>query len=192
MTCPSCIEVPTLQSVHDSETAVYDEDVGEVPRDLVAEALTLTGGVYGSYADAVKERIWNDYRYRMLGTCDTDMFVRILGDRLTAEVYTAVAALDAVTAAGTDVAVLGGTRTVVRGQRTDTLTREREDMPDNFSDTYTYPSEKSKDTNAVGTQTDTETDGVSTAARLRDLMDALRDPLDSLMYAIRECWLNRW
>ena len=187
-----CIEVPTLQSVHDSETAVYDEDVGEVPRDLAAEAMTLTGGAYGSYADAVVSRIWNDYRYRMLGTCDTDMFVQILGDRLTAEAYTAVASMDAVAAASADVAVLGGTRTVVRGQRTDTLTKEREEMPDNFSDTYTYPSEKSKDTNALGTQTDTETDGVSTAARLRDLMDALRDPLDSLMYAIRECWLNRW
>lgn len=187
-----CIEVPTLQSVHDSETAVYDEDVGEVPRDLAAEAMTLTGGAYGSYADAVVSRIWNDYRYRMLGTCDKDMFVRILADRLTAEAYTAVASMDAVTAASADVAELGGTRTVVRGQRTDTLTREREEMPDDFSTVYTFPSEKSKDTNAVGTQTDTETDGVSTAARLRDLMDALRDPLDSLMYAIRECWLNRW
>ena len=187
-----CIEVPTLQSVHDSETAVYDEDVGEVPRDLAAEAMTLTGGAYGSYADAVVSRIWNDYRYRMLGTCDTDMFVRILGDRRTAEAYTAVASMDAVAAASADVTVLGGTRTVVRGQRTDTLTREREEMPDDFSERWTYPSDKSKDTNAVGSQTDTETDGVSTAARLRDLMDALRDPLDSLMYAIRECWLNRW
>lgn len=190
MTC--CIEVPTLQSVHDSETAVYDEDVGEVPRDLVLEAMSLTGGAYVTYADAVAERIWNDYRYRMLGTCNKNMFVRILADRLTAEAYTAVASMDAVTSVGADVTVLGGTRTVVRGQRTDTLTREREDMPDDFNVNFTYPAEKSKDTNAVGTQTDTETDGVSAAARLRDLMDSLRDPLDSLMYAIRECWLNRW
>lgn len=189
---PCCIEVPTLQSVYDSETAVYDEDIGEVPRDLAAEAVGLTGGVYGSYADAVKERIWNDYRYRMLGTCDTDMFVQILADRLTAEAYTAVAAMDAVSAASSDVAVLGGTRTIVRGQRIDTLERKREDLPDNFTASYTYPSEKTEDKNTYGTYTDTETDVGSTAEHLRELMDALRDPLDGLMRAISGCWLNRW
>ncbi len=185
-----CIVVPTLQSVFDSETRDYGD--GDESRDLVREAMALTNGVYSSYADAVKERIWNDYRYRMLGTCDTDMFVQILADRLTAEAYTAVAALDAVTTASTDVAVPGGTRTIVRGQRIDTLEKKREDLPDNFTASYTYPSEKSEDKNTYGSYTDTETDAVSTAEHLRELMDALRDPLDGLMRAISGCWLNRW
>ena len=62
MTCPRCIEVPTLQSVYDSETRDYGD--GDVERDLVREAMDLTGSVYGDYEDAVAARIWNDYRYR--------------------------------------------------------------------------------------------------------------------------------
>ena len=187
---PCCIEVPTLQSVFDTELRDYGD--GDEARDLVREAMILTGGVYSSYANVVMDRIWYDYRYRMLGTCDTDMFVQILADRLTAEAYTAVAAMEAVTAAGADVAVPGGTRTIVRGQRIDTLERKREDLPDNFIASYTYPSEKSEDKNTYGTYTDTETDTASTAEHLRELMDALRDPLDGLMRAISGCWLNRW
>ncbi len=193
MTCPRCIEVPTLQSVYDSETRDYDEDAStpETPRDLVYEAMQLTDGVYTTYEDAVAARIWNDYRYRMLGTCDTDMFVRILADRLTAEAYTAVAQIKAVTDASDTI---GDTDHVVTsGQHTDTLTHKREDLPDNFTDTYTYPSEKSEDTNSYGEHTVTEYGaGRTKAESVRAAMEAFKDPLDDLMRAISVCWLNRW
>lgn len=187
-----CVEVPTLQSVYDSETAVYDEDVGEVPRDLVAEAVTLTDGLYGDFADSVAARIWNDYRYRMLGTCDEDMFVRILADRLSAEAYTAVMGMQAVAEASELGTLLGGKRTVVRGSREDSVDTEGEEFPDNFSAAYTYPSDRSKTTQNYGEQTDTETDYRSGPQLIRETLDALKDPLDDLMRNISGCWLNMW
>lgn len=192
MTCQRCIEVPTLQSVYDSETRDYDEDsdTPETPRDLVYEAMNLTGGAYGAYEDAVAARIWNDYRYRMLGTCDTDMFVRILADRLTAEALTAVMQMDAVTAATT---ITDADHVVTSGQHTDTRTHKREDLPDNFTDTYTYPSEKSEDTDSYGEHVVTEYGaGRTKAEAVRAAMEAFKDPLDDLMRAISGCWLNRW
>jgi hypothetical protein len=193
MTCPRCIEVPTLQSVYDSETRDYDEDsdTPESPRDLVYEAMNLTGGVYGAYEDAVAARIWNDYRYRMLGTCDTDMFVQILADRLTAEAYTAVAQIKAVTDASDTI---GDTDHVVTsGEHTDTLGHTREDMPDNFNANFTYPSDKSEDSNVYGEHVVTEYGaGRTKAEAVRAAMQAFKDPLDDLMRAISVCWLNRW
>lgn len=187
--CGCCIEVPTLQSVYDSETRDYGD--GDEERDLVREAMDLTGSVYGDYEDAVAARIWNDYRYRMLGTCDEDMFVRILADRLTAEGYTAVAQMDMVTAAASTIT--DPDHVVTSGQHTDTLTHKREDLPDNFSDTYTYPSEKSEDSNAYGEHVVTEYGADRTKAEaVRAAMQAFKDPLDDLMRAISGCWLNRW
>ena len=189
MTCPRCIEVPTLQSVYDSETRDYGD--GDEERDLVREAMDLTGSVYGDYEDAVAARIWNDYRYRMLGTCDEDMFVRILADRLTAESLTTVMQIDAITAAGDTLT--DPDHVVTSGQHTDTLTHKREDLPDNFSDTYTYPSEKTEDTNDYGEHVVTEYGaGRTKAEALRAAMEAFKDPLDDLMRAISVCWLNRW
>ena len=189
MTCPRCIEVPTLQSVYDSETKDYGD--GDEERDLVREAMDLTGGVYTDYEDTVAARIWNDYRYRMLGTCDEDMFVRILADRLTAEAYTAVAQIEAVAAASATIG--DADHVVTSGQHTDTLTHTREDMPDNFSDTYTYPSEKSEDSNTYGEHVVTEYGtGRTKAEAVRAAMEAFKDPLDDLMRAISVCWLNRW
>lgn len=185
------IEVPTLQYIHDTETAVYDEDIGEVPRDIVLEALAHTEGAYGDFESAVHDRIWNDYRFRMFGTCDADMFARILGDRLSAEAYTAVMSIQAVVDM-TDRTLLGGLRTITRGSRTDTRNSTDEDLPDNFAAAYTYPTARGSDTNVYGEQTDTETDMRGSAELARETMDALRDPLDALMRAISGCWLNRW
>ncbi len=189
MTCPCVIEVPTLQSVYESETRDYGD--GDEERDLVREAMALTGSVYGDYEDTVEARIWNDYRYRMLGTCDTDMFVRILADRLTAEALTAVMQMDAVTAA--TATITDPDHVVTSGQHTDTRTHKREDLPDNFSDTYTYPTEKSEDTDSYGEHVVTEYGaGRTKAEAVRAAMDAYKDPLDDLMRAIGMCWLNRW
>lgn len=189
MTCPCVIEVPTLQSVYESETRDYGD--GDEERDLVREAMALTGSVFGDYEDTVEGRIWNDYRYRMLGTCDTDMFVRILADRLTAEALTAVMQMDAVTAASATIA--DADHVVTSGQHTDTRTHKREDLPDNFTDTYTYPSEKSEDTDSYGEHVVTEYGaGRTKAEAVRAAMDAFKDPLDDLMRAISGCWLNRW
>lgn len=187
-----CITVPTLQSVSDSETAVYDEEVGEVSRDLVYEAMQLTDGAYGDYENAVAARIWNDYRYRMLGTCDEDMFVQILADRLTAEAYTAVMSIEAVTEGMALGTLLGGKRTVVRGSREDSVDTEGEEFPDSFNANYTYPSDRSKTTQNYGEQTDTETDYRSGPQLIRETLDALKDPLDDLMRNISGCWLNMW
>ena len=188
-----CVEVPTLQSVHDSETRDYDEDVStpETPRDLVYEAMQAGSSNWDTYTDLVHDRIWQDYRYRMLGTCDTDMFVQLLADRLDACFYETFMACTAVTAAYEDMQ-LGGLITSVHGSRTDTLKRKREDLPDDFSDTYTYPTEKAEDINDYGEQTDTVTDGRGSAEILRTFMDALKDPLDKLMAQIADLWLNMW
>lgn len=189
MTCPCCIEVPTLQSVYESETRDYGD--GDEERDLVREAMALTGSAYGDYEDAVEARIWNDYRYRMMGTCDTDMFVRILADRLTAEALTAVMQMDAVTAASATIA--DADHVVTSGQHTDTRTYTREDMPDNFSANFTYPSDKSEDSTVYGEHVVTEYGaGKTKAESVRAAMDAFKDPLDDLMRAISVCWLNRW
>ena len=188
-----CVEVPTLQSVYDSETRDYDEDVStpETPRDLVYEAMQAQTNDWDTYADMVHDRIWQDYRYRMLGTCDKDMFVQLLADRLDACFYDTFMACNAVTAAYEDMHI-GGLITTVHGTRTDTLTRKREDLPDDFSDTYTYPTEKGEDSNVYGEQTDTVTDGRGSAEIIRAFMDALKDPLDKLMAQIADLWLNMW
>ena len=184
-----CIEVPTLQSVYDSETRDYGD--GDVARDLVSEALTLAGSVFGDYEQAVYNRIWSDYRYRMLGTCDEDMFVQLLADRLTAEAFTTVAQIEAVS--GASDSLIDPDHVVTSGQHTDTLKRKREDLPDNFTDTYTYPSEKTEDTNDYGEHVMTEYGaGRTKAEAVRAAMEAFKDPLDDLMRAISGCWLNMW
>lgn len=189
--CCNCIEVPTIQSVYDSETAEYTPGT-PVNRDLVHEALAVTDGAYGSYETAVHDRIWQDYRYRMIAGCDEDTWVQVLGDRLAAEAYSAVAVMDAATNAATTVTNPADTRTIVHGSRTDTLGRTREDLPDNFTSDYTYPTERGEDSNQYGSQTDTETTNRSVARQLRELMEDIKDPLDDLMRAIAGCWLNRW
>ncbi len=191
MSCCKCIEVPTLQSVYDSETAEYTPGTPE-NRDLVLEALALTGGAYSTYETAVHDRIWQDYRYRMIASCDEDIWVQVLGDRLTAEAYSAVAVMDAVAAVGSNVADPADTRTIVRGARTDNLGTTDEDLPDNFTASYTYPTSRGTAKNEYGSQTDTETTNRSAARQLRDLMDDIKDPLDDLMRHIADCWLNRW
>lgn len=191
MTCPCCIEVPTLQSVYDSETRDYGD--GDEERDLIREAMALTGSVYGDYEDTVEARIWNDYRYRMMGTCDTDMFVRILADRLTAEALTTVMQIEAVNEAVESGYVTAPGKIVISGEHTDTLARTREDMPDNFSANFAYPSDKSEDKNTYGQHTVSELGVNGTVAEdLKRSMEAYKDPLDDLMRAISVCWLNRW
>ena len=140
-----CIEIPTLQSVWDTETRDYDNDplTDPSPRDLVFEAMTLmenaagdtVADIYDSYTGAVMNRIWQDFRYRMLGTCDTDMFVRILADKLFAESYTTVAQMEMVAAAVSSTYLsVPGKVTEVQAY-TDTHTHKREELPDYFSDT---------------------------------------------------------
>ena len=201
--CGCCVEVPTLQSVYDSETRDYDDDplTDPSPRDLVFEALTLTengagdtpADIFDSYTGAVYNRIWQDFRYRMLGTCDEDMFVRILADRLFAESYAAIAQMEMVDASVSSGYLVVPGKVVESQQHTDTFKRKREDLPDDFSDTYTYPSEKSEDTNDYGTHAVMEMGPNGTVSEaLRDAMNALKDPLDDLMRRISGCWLNRW
>ena len=198
-----CIEIPTLQSVWDTETRDYDNDplTDPSPRDLVFEAMTLmenaagdtVADIYDSYTGAVMNRIWQDFRYRMLGTCDTDMFVRILADKLFAESYTTIAQMEMVAAAVSSTYLsVPGKVTEVQAY-TDTHTHKREDLPDDFSDTYTYPSEKSEDTDDYGQRVVLELGPNATVSEaLRDSMNALKDPLDDLMRKISGCWLNRW
>lgn len=201
--CGCCVEVPTLQSVYDTETRDYDNDplTDPSPRDLVYEAMTLmenaagdtVADIYDSYTGAVMNRIWQDFRYRMLGTCDTDMFVRILADRLFAESYAAIAQMEMVGAVVSSTYLSIPGKVTEAQAYTDTFKHKREDLPDDFSDTYTYPSEKTEDTDDRGQRIVFEMGPNGTVSEaLRDSMKALKDPLDDLMRAISGCWLNRW
>ena len=165
MTC--CIEVETIQNIKDTQT------VNGTPRDVISEALAIWNK-YGTYTGAVHDRIWQDYRRRMIGSCDVDRWVELLGDRLAAlsEVYVGRLSMQA-TVVTPD---MGGTITRTFAQRIDTVDRDAyddtidypartdttdsvsEDMPDTASpntDPYLYPSNRSKSSNGLGAHKDT-------------------------------------
>ena len=184
MTC--CIEVETIQHIKDTQ------DVNGTPRDVISEALAVWNS-YGTYTGAVHDRIWMDYRLRMIGSCDVDRWVQLLGDRLgaLAEVY--VGRLDMQATVITPD--MGGTITRVYGSRKDDTSSVTEDMPDTstpLTDTYLYPSTRGKSETNKGSQTDTEHDSGSTAEHLKNYYRDLKDPLDDMMRDISEFWLNRW
>ena len=166
MTC--CIEIETIQHIKDTQL-----DSSNNPRDVISEALNVWNA-YGSYTSKIHDRIWQDYRYRMIGTCDVDRWVQILGDRLGAlsEVYVGRLSMQA-TVTTPD---MGGVLTRTFAQRIDTVDRDahddtidypartdttnniNEDMPDTASpdtDPYTYPSNRSKTSNGIGAHKDT-------------------------------------
>lgn len=177
-----CIEVETIQHIKDTQT-----DAMNNPRDVISEALAVWNS-YGSYTSKIHDRIWQDYRYRMIGSCDVDRWVQVLGDRLgaLAEVYTGRLSMQASVTPD-----LGGAITRTYGERTDRSVSE--DMPDTASpdtDPYTYPSDRNR--SVKGSQTDTEHDSGSSAGHLREYYRDLQDPLDDLMRDIDNLWLNRW
>ena len=181
MTC--CIEIETIQHIKDTQTDALNN-----PRDVITEALNIWNS-YGSYTSQIHDRIWQDYRLRMIGSCDVDRWVQVLGDRLGAlsEVYVGRLSMQA-TVTTPD---LGGTETYVYGSRTDS--GYNEDMPDTASpdtDPYMYPSARNHMTK--GQQTDTRHDMGSTAGHLKEYYRDLTDPLDDMMRQIADLWLNRW
>jgi len=180
MTC--CIEVETIQHIKDTQ-----RDASDNPRDVISEALSIWNS-YGSYTSQVHDRIWQDYRRRMIGSCDVDRWVEALGDRLAAlsEVY-----VGRLTMQASITPDIGGVITRVYGERTDRSVSE--DMPDTASpdtDPYTYPSDRNK---AIkGMETDSEHDSGSSASHLKEYYKDLQDPLDDMMRQISDLWLNRW
>lgn len=184
MSC--CIEIETIQHIKDTQT------VNGQPRDVITEALGVWNS-YGAYTAAIHDRIWMDYRLRMIGDCDVDRWVQLLGDRLGAisEVYVGRLTMQA-TVTTPD---MGGTITRVYGARKDDAASVSEDMPDTstpLTSSYLYPSARSKNETNKGQQTDTEHDSGSTAAHLKEYYRDLTDPLDDMMRDISELWLNRW
>ena len=184
MTC--CIEVETIQHIKDTQTSNGN------PRDVISEALAVWNS-YGTYTGAIHDRIWMDYRLRMIGSCDVDRWVQLLGDRLgaLAEVYVGRLDMQA-TVVTPDI---GGTITRIYGARKDDAASVTEDMPDTstpLTSSVLYPSTRGKSETNKGSQTDTEHDSGSTAAHLKEYYRDLTDPLDDMMRDISEFWLNRW
>lgn len=191
--CCDCFEVETIQHIYDSQT-VDDGNGNDIPRDVVAEAIDGMTNDWDSYTQQVHDRIWQDMRYRMIGSCDVDMWVRMLTDRMDAVFFTNMVRFDATTNEITNGLYIGGTETRVYGQRIDSGEGVSEDMPDtsSISTVITYPSSKSKSENTKGEQTDTVTDMGSSAEHLRDYYEAVRDPFDWLMKDLESLWLNAW
>lgn len=182
-----CIEIETIQHIKDTQL-----DASNNPRDVITEALNLWNS-YGTYTAKVHDRIWQDFRYRMIGSCDVDRWVTVLGDRLgaLAEVYVGRLTMQA-TVVTPD---LGGVITRTYGARKDDAAAYSEDMPDTsvpLTDPYLYPSNRSKSETNKGSQTDTEHDSGSTAGHLKEYYRDLTDPLDDLIRDIENLWLNRW
>ena len=181
MSC--CIEVETIQHIKDTQT-----DASNNPRDVISEALAVWN-YYGSYTSKIHDRIWQDYRYRMIGSCDVNRWVIVLADRLgaLAEVYVGRLSMQATVI----TPYIGGTQTATYGQRTDT--GYDEDMPDTptpDTDPYLYTSGRRK--SVKGQEVDTVEGMESSATRLKDYYKDLKDPLDDLMRDISDLWLNRW
>lgn len=181
-----CIEIETIQHIKDTQT-----DAMNNPRDVISEALAVWNS-YGSYTSKIHDRIWQDYRFRMIGSCDVDRWVQVLGDRLgaLAEVY--VGRLDMQATVTTPD--MGGVITRIYGSRKDSNSYVSEDIPQTavLNSSYTYPSNRGKNELDKGSQTDTEHDTGSTAEHLKQYYRDLTDPLDDLMRDISELWLNRW
>ena len=180
------LEVETIQRIKETQL-----DASLNPRDVVTEALNVWNS-YGTYTSKIHDRIWQDFRYRMIGSCDVDRWINVLGDRLgaIAEVY--VGRLDMQASV---VADLGGIITRTYGARKDDANSVSEDMPDTstpLTSSYIYPSTRGKSETNKGSQTDTEHDSGSSAAHLKDYYRDLKDPLDDMMRDISEFWLNRW
>lgn len=176
-----CIEVETIGHIKATQT------VNGQPRDVISEALAKWNA-YGTFTQAVHDRIWQEYEYRMIGSCDVDRWVGALGNFLAtiSEVYTGRLSMQA-----TVTPEIGGIITRTYGERTDRSVAE--DMPDTASpdtDPYVYPSDRSKI--VKGVQTDTEHDSGSTAGHLKEYYDDLRDPLDDMMRDLAPYWLNSW
>ena len=187
------IEVETLQNVLDTQT-MDDGNGNDVPRDMVTEAMGKMVSVdFGVFADPIHDRIWADFRYRMIGSDDVDLWVQLLADKMDAVgmVYynrmLAAASVD-------NIAELGGTVTRTYGSRTDSSEGISEDMPDTSSlqTSITYPDSKTHGESTKGEQTDYEHDSDSAAKHLSDLYDALRDPLDDMMRELAPLWMDMW
>ena len=191
--CCDCFEVETIQHIYDSQT-VDDGNGNDVPRDVIYEAMAGMTNDWDTYAQQVHDRIWQDMRYRMIGSCDVDMWVQMLTDRMDAVFFTNMVRFDMTSNEITNGLHVGGTETRVYGERTDSGEGVSEDMPDTSSTStaITYPSSKSQNKNTKGEQTDTITDMGSSAEHLKDTYEAIRDPFDWLMKDLESLWLNAW
>lgn len=192
MTCCDTIEVETIQHIYDSQTVEIEGE--DVPRDVVDEAMGMMVSVdFGVFASVVHDRIWSDFRLRMIGSCDTDTWVQLLADKLDSIGMVYYTRMQAITAVE-DLTDIGGVITRVYGTRTDTGKGINEEMPDTKSlqTDITYPSTKAHSENVKGEQTDTEHDSGSAAEHLSKFYDALRDPLDDMMRDLSVLWMNMW
>ena len=191
--CCDCFEVETIQHIYDSQT-VDDGNGNDIPRDVIAEAIDAMTNDWDSYAQQVHDRIWQDMRFRMIGSCDVDMWVQMLTDRMDAVFFTNMVRFDATTNEITDGLHIGGTETRVYGSREDDTEGITEETPatSQYNATYSYPSGKSKSKFSKGEQTDTVTDMGSSAEHLKDTYETIRDPFDWLMKDLESLWLNAW
>ncbi len=187
------IEVETLQNVLDTQT-MDDGNGNDIPRDMVTEAMGKMVSVdFGTFTDPIHDRIWADFRYRMIGSDDVDLWVQLLADKMDAigmVYYNRMLAMASVD----NIAELGGTLTRTYGSRTDSSEGVSEDMPDTSSlqTSITYPDSKTHGESTKGEQTDYEHDSDSTAKHLSDFYDALRDPLDDMMRELSPLWMDMW
>ena len=74
MTC--CIQNDTPQSIYDEGNDYYpkETDIFEEIFDTAYSTLT--------YEELMKAALWHTYRYRMIGSCDTEEWVQVMADRL--------------------------------------------------------------------------------------------------------------
>ena len=190
MTC--CITAETIQHIYDTQTMEDGAISSVVP--VITQALD-SWGYYDSFTQLVHDRIWQDYRYRMISSCDVDYWVECLGDYLAAISLVYCERLQVTQNVLTDGLEVGGIRTSVYGAREDENNGVSEDMPDTstpLSSSYTYPATRSKSKLNKGEQTDTHTDESGTSEHLRKFYENTRDPLDDMMKDISKFWLNRW
>ena len=187
------IEVETLQNVLDTQT-MDDGNGNDIPRDMVTEAMgKMVSMDFQTYTAVIHDRIWEDFRYRMIGSDDVDLWVQLLADKLDAIGMVYYVRMTALTGVD-DISAVGGTVTRTYGSRTDSSEGITEDMPDTSSlqTSITYPDSKTHGESVKGEQTDYEHDSGSAAEHLSDLYDALRDPLDDMMRDLAPLWMNMW
>ena len=187
------IEVETLQNVLDTQT-MDDGNGNQIPRDMVTEAMgKMVSMDFQTYTAVIHDRIWADFRYRMIGSDDVDLWVQLLADKLDAVGMVYYVRMMALTGVD-DLSDIGGTITRTYGSRTDSSENVSEDMPDTKTllSSITYPSGKDHGEATKGEQTDYEHDSGSAAKHLSDMYDALRDPLDDMMRDLAPLWMDMW
>lgn len=122
MSCGCCITVETPDSIKTSDNV----DVFE----------TVVSASYGSYRQICMDRLWQLYRYRMIGSCDRAFWLQCMKDRADLILPKYGTIFDAYSAADFSEMEAGGYTMVTESQS--------EDMPQTTADTTEYLSNRGK------------------------------------------------